>query len=408
MRITEIEINNFKAFYGNYKIDLTKKGKNLLIYGENGSGKSSLFIALKEFFNSSQNTIDLDKYDNIFLTTPNKNQNYIKVIYREQTPPMSIQTFELSRSGLNTPGTFLEETNKIKGFLDYKKLLRTYYTNSDTLNIFELIVLDILAEAINPITNNSFQQDFQFILTNINTHHWSNTYSDAVNRVKDFNDGLQQTLDEITPRVNEILDLFNYGIEISFNFPGISYISKQIQNQDLFLKVKFYSNSLTEYHTFLNEARLSAIATSIYLATILNYPQTILRHKILFLDDILIGLDSSNRMHLLDILETKFSDYQIFLGTFDLQWFALANLYLDDKKWKSIKIFTNTLEGTDFEIPFIVSEFPYIAKAEQYLNVRDYKASSAYIRTAFEEILKKYCDSEKLKITYKIKAEKEN
>ena len=53
MRITEIEIKNFRAFYGcSYQIDLHKTGKNLLIYGENGSGKSSLYLALKLFLES--------------------------------------------------------------------------------------------------------------------------------------------------------------------------------------------------------------------------------------------------------------------------------------------------------------------------------------------------------------------
>ena len=46
MRITEIEIKNFKAFYGTYQINLRKSGKNLLVYGENGSGKTSLYFAL--------------------------------------------------------------------------------------------------------------------------------------------------------------------------------------------------------------------------------------------------------------------------------------------------------------------------------------------------------------------------
>ncbi|MBN1561490.1 AAA family ATPase [candidate division KSB1 bacterium] len=49
MRIKEIEINNFKALGSSYKIDLTNSCKNLLIYGENGSGKSSLFKALNCF-----------------------------------------------------------------------------------------------------------------------------------------------------------------------------------------------------------------------------------------------------------------------------------------------------------------------------------------------------------------------
>jgi predicted ATPase len=36
MKIEAIEINNYKAFYGKHLIDV--KGKNLFIYGENGSG----------------------------------------------------------------------------------------------------------------------------------------------------------------------------------------------------------------------------------------------------------------------------------------------------------------------------------------------------------------------------------
>ena len=43
--ITKIEIDGFKAFPNNFSIDLSD-GKNLLIYGENGSGKSSLYYAL--------------------------------------------------------------------------------------------------------------------------------------------------------------------------------------------------------------------------------------------------------------------------------------------------------------------------------------------------------------------------
>ena len=53
MRVTDISINNYRAFYGEHHINLDKDGKNLMLYGENGSGKSSLFTALKDFFLSS-------------------------------------------------------------------------------------------------------------------------------------------------------------------------------------------------------------------------------------------------------------------------------------------------------------------------------------------------------------------
>ena len=42
MRITEITLHNYRAFYGTHSFNLDKDGKNLMVYGENGSGKSSL------------------------------------------------------------------------------------------------------------------------------------------------------------------------------------------------------------------------------------------------------------------------------------------------------------------------------------------------------------------------------
>ncbi len=64
-RITKLDISNFRAFFVSYTIELNK-GENLLIYGENGSGKSSLFKAVNNFLSSSQNTaFDYVRHHNI-------------------------------------------------------------------------------------------------------------------------------------------------------------------------------------------------------------------------------------------------------------------------------------------------------------------------------------------------------
>jgi len=49
MRIKKVETRDYKVFYGLNEFNV--EGKDLFIYGENGSGKSSFYYALKGFFN---------------------------------------------------------------------------------------------------------------------------------------------------------------------------------------------------------------------------------------------------------------------------------------------------------------------------------------------------------------------
>jgi hypothetical protein len=95
--------------------------------------------------------------------------------------------------------------------------------------------------------------------------------------------------------------------------------------------VEFNGISILRHETLLNEARLSALALALYLASVLlsnpapggAVPDPL---KLLVLDDLLIGLDLSNRLPLLEILEKHFGAFQDILSTYDRVWFELAHL----------------------------------------------------------------------------------
>ena len=59
--IVKIEIEGFKAFPEHFSLDLPE-GKNLLMYGENGSGKSSIYYALHALLQSVFKTDHGAKY----------------------------------------------------------------------------------------------------------------------------------------------------------------------------------------------------------------------------------------------------------------------------------------------------------------------------------------------------------
>lgn len=80
MRIKQIVIRDYKAFYGTKEINVDCK--NLFVYGENGSGKSSLYYALKDFFQSSIEDFNYDETENIFIEDAEKGKGYIKVFFQ--------------------------------------------------------------------------------------------------------------------------------------------------------------------------------------------------------------------------------------------------------------------------------------------------------------------------------------
>ena len=57
-------------------------------------------------------------------------------------------------------------------------------------------------------------------------------------------------------------------------------------------------------------------------------------------------------------------------------------------------------------MPILKDAQSYLDKAREHLAAKDYKACAVYIRTAFEEALKKLAARKKLKITYTESPEK--
>jgi AAA15 family ATPase/GTPase len=166
MKITKIDIKNFRAFYGDYSIDLCKSGKNLLVYGENGSGKSSLFFALKLFLNSHVNNYNFLDYCNIFVETTDG--GYLKLSLRENEYSKLI-TYEWSNTTKETNDILILDAAKTSGFVDYKGLLKTYFLTPEgnRVNIFDILINNLLAHSINSYTQTSFTEDWDKINTSI-------------------------------------------------------------------------------------------------------------------------------------------------------------------------------------------------------------------------------------------------
>ena len=145
MRIKKIEINNYKAFYKKHTFDVG--GKNLFIYGENGSGKSSLYYGLKDFFQSSIEDFNYDETENIFIEEANKGNGYIKVFFNPDKDGNTTPTgkeYSVTKTTKNTYATgdtSIRDAIKLKSFLTYKHLLDIHHIKkNDEIDLFDLLV----------------------------------------------------------------------------------------------------------------------------------------------------------------------------------------------------------------------------------------------------------------------------
>lgn len=420
MKIKTIEIKNYKAFYGKHTIKIG--GKNVFIYGENGSGKSSLYYALKDFFQSSIENIDMTAVDNIFLEDADKGKNYIKVKFQpNKDGQRRVATYELKANSktTNTAGdTSIRDANKLKSFLTYKHLLDVHHIKKEgEIDLFNLLVKGVLKHFKYTLTNGKELGELWDEVETLIAKETGSSYridqkkKEVNDALKTFNDAFKQLFEKpiagksnpeyILGHAGPILEQFEHGLKIDLRYTQATTDDyKAIKQNHVRVDLKFCNKEVPKAHLFLNEARLSAIAISIYLGMIKRHPQ-LRPHKILFLDDIFIGLDISNRLPLLKILETHFAEYQVFITTYDKPWYEYVRGFLSDK-WKTIEFYAQEVKG-DFEIPKVADGTDMIVKARQHYNNSDYKASAVYARSAFEKIIMNYCEQNRKLIAFKAK-----
>ena len=163
-RLQKIEIENYRGFRGHFELDLPH-GCNLLVYGENGAGKSSLFNALSDF---------LESPDREFFDTRTNRSRPLKHDdhrHRYTAEPVSLRlTFAVAGPAGSVAGLSkvfqwstvkddprlpeMRTVDKGKGCLDYRSLLRVHLLPIGTqeINLFELLINPVLAQHRNPVS----------------------------------------------------------------------------------------------------------------------------------------------------------------------------------------------------------------------------------------------------------------
>jgi len=415
MKITKIELQNYRAFYKKETLELD--GKNILIYGENGSGKTSLFRALEDFFKSANQKFSNEKINFQKHNKNNEDTPEICIFFEGiETPFVFSQKKEENNQSLeptNQPfvftntihvpsvPSFLADTGKQNPFFTYKRILRTFLFNKEEENkvgkiLFKLLIEEILQNYDLEVNTKKKKLGEVWQILKIDTKKPKIKPQNKFQIWQTiFNSSISELLKDLSEKSKEFLqNYFKHNIEIiftlknEFDIKSKNQAREQIDKAEILTEVEFFGEKIDKHYDFLNEARLSALAICLYLASlkIIPPPQDL---KILVLDDIFIGMDMSNRLPLLKILKEEFSDYQIIMTTYDRYWFNVAKDWFDvhqKNNWKNYEMYVDDFTF-NFDVPVILPTKSNIEKAEDYIAKHDYPACGMFLRKDCEKIL---------------------
>lgn len=435
-KIKTLKLTNFKFFFGEEELNLDRK--HALIYGENGSGKSSIYWALHSFLHSTLKP-DAQSVQKYFLPL-SKSDESIKNRFAQDKETSGVSVILEHQDNSRYSNIYAEISNKVVNtqtnsviklmslsseLINYKVIYNMYLaTNKNTIKLFsyfennlmEFIDFDqdLTTVSGNKISRNSLEW-WRYIKQGLQpyTTMSDSRYINFQNHVGQFNKNLYDYLLLISREANRILnedfkEKFNFRFQYtSATFNDFKYgddgnphgrtretKAPEIELIVILPNLAGISAEVKRPQSYLNEARLSAIAISIRLA-ILQQRYIKDAPHIMVLDDLLLSLDLGNRSSLLKILLKKYAPiYQLIILTHDKAFFdcVLNHLSDEDKQnnWKILEMYET--ERNEKKVPAVYSYQSALSKAYAYfkgINCQiDYNACGNNQRQALEEIFK--------------------
>ena len=416
-RLTAIEIRNYRAYRGTFRLELPK-GENLLVYGENGAGKSSLFHTLRTFLEAPGLRVVEATERNPNATRPIKITDY-RHRFTSHEPGVRLEfgerKFDWMEGKNDTSHELVRLLNQAKGFLDYKALLEVHYLRAGEetqIDLFPLLMRSLLPYYTYAPPGGT-SQSYSAGLAQLNAEA-KRSWSPASRRIqkKDelaklitaYNEALEKDVQELGTRASALLEIFGGDFHVSFRYVKAEYRTwpRRIEAPKVLAVPAFRRQQFPDYHHFFNEARLSGLAICLFFAALQKSPATGLR--LLVLDDILIGLDMTNRVKVIDLVRDHFKDWQIILLTYSKAWFERLKDHVNapdwKHRWKSVVLWEDWRD--EDASPYIIAEGSgdLLEMAERHLTRKDYKAAAVYARSALEALCHHTCAKANLPVIH--------
>ena len=436
--IDKLVISGFKAFPNEFQLEFN--GRNLLLYGENGSGKSSIYYALHCIFQSPLKKDAGKKYFNETNADGTTNQQHLKNIntlledakirisFTDNHPFL----YEVNKNGYNT--TLVDGTHPLPAditgvFVNHKFLFEFFnFRNSEKINLFTVFAKDIFPFVKDERSGLHLGEMYDQLTTSISKHGRRLTQT-AQNNIIAFNQLVRNLVEEINTHASDVYNTYfrndeESSLEIKLRYDsneekpaddpneywlkydyGIEYAVENgvvVEKRAPYKRYNkpFIGMEITEIssegarrriynpQSFFNEAKLTAVALSIRFALLnLDKPAD---GRFLALDDMLISLDMSNRTKVVNFLISISDKYKIYLFTHDRAFFELTKEIILSKinAAKEIWLFKELYYNENaLENPVCLPSDDAYTRAISHFKKFDYPAAANYLRKAVEELM---------------------
>ena len=335
--ISSIKLKNFKAFNDtpdNGMLNITLDGKNLLIYGDNGSGKSSIYEALKLSFYKRRLLANI-------IVPDEEKESVIETVLAREYDNKDTSGFEV-----DVNGTKIYADSTINDFAFKVSLLNLYSvmvtdekiaeSKKDTyrfLNLKKLLQREFL-----PINLNYEEQNFTELINN----------------------------------VNEKLDTFKEDIQIALDI-------------DLNIKI----DEEEHLNLYFNEAKINLVILLLLFESIYLYSDRSTK-SVIVLDDIITSLDMANRTFLLKYILERFTpnSFQLIILTHNLEVYKLVEFIKNDIVKNNNKFISGQLFEINNIIKFLDKNFINLSDIEKEIENDPTKAGNM-MRRKFEFLIHK-------------------
>ncbi|MFI3314927.1 MAG: hypothetical protein R3Y04_04630 [Rikenellaceae bacterium] len=396
------------------------------MYGENGSGKSSIYYALHCIFNSIHKKDQGRKYFDITNVQNLINRNALT----EGEPPYVIVNY---KQGVRSPfisivsGTDCTCDSSLREistcFINHQFLFSFFnFKNSNNVNLFPVFQHEILPYVYSTEDRTYIGELYDNIKIESTLLGNKKSTKDIKAKINIFNKAVSNIVDLVNYSVNDVYKEYfqsesDKDLDIKLFYPDtddlydqtnltgyrLKYERQRIVGTDgaevynsnktlniplIRLQITEDGNIIPKPQTYFNEAKRTAIALSIRFALLDINETTPPKGSFLALDDMLISLDMSNRTKVINFLLSISDKYKVYLFTHNRAFFELVKEKIDIKNDKDNWIYKELYQNDKVkENPICLDSDDSYTRAMAHFHKCDFPAAANYLRKSVEELM---------------------